>query len=73
MQRTVSATYYRYYLRFCINVIQSKKEFYQKSNSNQKEVIQIKIAIKKRSYILKYATCIYILQIVINTRLQDAY
>lgn len=50
-----------------------KKGFYQKSNSNQKEVIQIKIAIKKRSYILKYATCIYILQIVINTRLQDAY
>ena len=48
MQRTVSATYYRYYLRFCINVIQSKKEFYQKSNSNQKDVIQIKIAIKKK-------------------------
>lgn len=66
MQRTVSATYYRYYLRFCINVIQSKKEFYQKSNSKQNNNL-------KRSYILKYATCIYILQIVINTRLQDAY
>lgn len=45
----------------------------KRGNSNQKEVIQIKIAIKKRSYILKYATCIYILQIVINTRLHGAY
>ena len=42
MQRTVSATYYRYYLRFCINVIQSKKEFYQKSNSKQKKQFKTK-------------------------------
>lgn len=43
MQRTVSATYYRYYLRFCINVIQSKKEFYQKSNSKQNNNLKKKL------------------------------
>lgn len=51
MQRTVSATYYRYYLRFCINVIQSKKNFIKKAIQIKKRRFKTKKQFKTKKAI----------------------